>query len=60
MFNYKPVSVRLRDVQKQNLQLKDEVDQNRADLEFVAAMADVEIPEATEDVAEEMTEEGAE
>lgn len=60
MFNYKPVSVRLRDVQKQNLQLKDEVDQNRADLEFVAAMADVEIPEATEDAAEEMTEEGAE
>lgn len=60
MFNYKPVSVRLRDVQKQNLQLKDEVDQNRADLEFVAAMADVEIPEAAEDVAEEMTEEGAE
>ena len=60
MFNYKSVNVRLRDVQKQNLQLKDEVDQNRADLEFVAAMADVEIPEAAEDAVEEMTEEGAE
>ena len=45
MFKFRPVRTQLREVQKQNLQLKDQVEQNRADLEFVAIMADVEIPE---------------
>ena len=45
MFKYRPVSKQLREVQKQNVQLKDQVEQNRADLDFVAAMVDVEIPE---------------
>lgn len=49
MFKYRPVSKQLREVQKQNVQLKDQVEQNRADLDFVAAMADVEIPEVEED-----------
>ena len=49
MFKYRPVSSQLREVQKQNLQLKDQVEQNRADLDFVAIMADIEIPEAEEE-----------
>ena len=49
MFKFVPVRSQLREVQKQNIQLKDQVEQNRADLEFVAIMADVEIPEIEED-----------
>ena len=45
MFKFRPVRTQIREVQKQNLQLKDQVEQTRADLEFVAIMADVEIPE---------------
>ncbi len=45
MFRYVPVSKQLRGVQKQNIQLRDQVEQGRADLDFVAAMCDVEIPE---------------
>lgn len=45
MFKFRPVRTQLREVQKQNLQLKDQVEQNRADLDFVAIMCDVEIPE---------------
>lgn len=45
MFKFKPVTAQLRDLQKENIRLKDKVEQNRADLEFVAIMADVEIPE---------------
>lgn len=45
MFKFVPVRKQLREVQKQNITLKDQVEQNRADLEFVAIMADVEIPE---------------
>lgn len=49
MFRYRPVSKQLREVQKQNVQLKDQVEQNKADLDFVSAMVDVEIPEVEED-----------
>lgn len=45
MFKFVPVRKQLREVQKQNIQLKDRVEQNRADLDFVAIMCDVEIPE---------------
>lgn len=45
MFKYRPVSKQLREVQKQNVHLKDQVEQNRADLDFVAIMCNVEIPE---------------
>jgi len=49
MFKFRPVRTQLREVQKQNLQLKDQVEQNRADLDFVAVMCDVEIPEEEEE-----------
>lgn len=49
MFKFVPVSKQLRAVQKENVVLKDQVEQNRADLEFVAIMADVEIPEEDEE-----------
>lgn len=49
MFKFKPVAAQLREVQKQNIQLREQVEQNRADLEFVAIMADVEIPEDEEE-----------
>lgn len=45
MFKFVPVRKQLREVQKQNITLKDQVEQNRADLDFVAVMCDVEIPE---------------
>ena len=45
MFKFRPVRTQLREVQKQNIQLQQESMQNRADLDFVAAMCDVEIPE---------------
>jgi len=45
MFKFVPVRKQLREVQKQNITLKDQVEQNRADLDFVAIMCDVEIPE---------------
>ena len=49
MFKFVPVRKQLREVQKQNIQLKDQMEQNRADLDFVAVMFDVEIPEVEED-----------
>lgn len=49
MFKFRPVRTQLREVQKQNIQLKDQVEQNRADLDFVAVMCDVEIPEEDEE-----------
>ena len=52
MFKFKPVTAQLRDVQKENVQLKEQVEQNRADLEFVAIMADVEIPEEDQEGGE--------
>ena len=52
MFKFKPVTAQLRDVQKENVQLKEQVEQNRADLEFVAIMADVEIPEEDQEGVE--------
>ena len=45
MFKFVPVRKQLREVQKQNIQLKDQMEQNRADLDFVSIMCDVEIPE---------------
>ena len=45
MFKFRPLLGQLREEQKKNIQLREEVEQNRADLEFVAIMADVEIPE---------------
>ncbi len=45
MFKYKSVRSQLREAQKANIQLKEQMEQTRADLEFVAIMADVEIPE---------------
>lgn len=44
MFKFVPISKQLRGVQKQSIQLMDQVEQGRADLDFVAAMCDVEIP----------------
>jgi len=52
MFKFRPVRTQLREVQKQNIQLKDQVEQNRADLDFVAVMCDVEIPEMDEEEME--------
>lgn len=52
MFKFRPVRTQLREVQKQNIQLKDQVEQNRADLDFVAVMCDVEIPEEDEEGVE--------
>ncbi len=45
MFKYKNVRAQLREAQKTNVQLRGQVEQTRADLDFVAIMADVEIPE---------------
>ena len=52
MFKFVPVRKQLREVQKQNIQLKDQMEQNRADLDFVAVMCDVEIPEEDEEEME--------
>ena len=52
MFKYIPVRKQLRAVEKQNVQLRNETEQTRADLEFVAIMADIEIPEDEEEEAE--------
>jgi len=52
MFKFRPVRTQLREVQKQNIQLQQESMQNRADLDFVAAMCDVEIPEEDEEEME--------
>lgn len=49
MFKFVPVRKQLREVQKQNIQLKDQMEQNRADLDFVAVMCDVDIPKVEED-----------
>ena len=48
MFKYKPLMAQLREVQKESARIKQEAKQNRADLDFVAAMVDVEIPEEEE------------
>ncbi len=45
MFKYVPVRSQLRSIQKENVRLREQVEQTKADLEFVAIMADVEIPE---------------
>lgn len=47
MFKYKSVKDQIRTVEKENVRLNRESQQNRADLDFVAAMCDVEIPEET-------------
>lgn len=45
MFKYVPVRDQLRNLQKRSVQLEHETKQVRADLDFVAVMCDVEIPE---------------
>lgn len=45
MFKYVPVRAQLREVQKKNVLLEQDARQTRADLDFVAIMCDVEIPE---------------
>lgn len=45
MFKYTPVAVQVNQLRRQNAQLEKDVKQNRADLDFVAAMTDVEIPD---------------
>ncbi len=45
MFKFVPVKEQLREVQKKNILLQQEAKQTRADLDFVAVMCDVEIPE---------------
>ena len=52
MFKFRTAAQQLREVQKQNAQLQQEARQNRADLDFVAAMCDVEIPEDGEEVSD--------
>ncbi len=52
MFKYVPVIAQLRDTQKKNIRLDRETKQTRADLDFVAAMCDVEIPEEDQEGAE--------
>ena len=52
MFKFKPMAAQLREVQKENVQLREQLEQTRADLEFVAIMADVEIPEEDQEGAE--------
>mgnify|MGYP006872996466 FL=1 len=53
MFKFRPVSSQLREVQKRNTALEQETRQQRADLDFVAAMCDVEIPEEEDQEGEE-------
>ena len=45
MFKFVPVRSQLREVQKRNALLEQEARQTRADLDFVAIMCDIEIPE---------------
>ena len=45
MFKFIPVLSQLREVQKKNASLEQDARQTRADLDFVAIMCDVEIPE---------------
>ena len=52
MFKYRSVKDQLRDVQKKNVRLQQESMQTRADLDFVAIMYDVEIPEEDQEGAE--------
>ena len=52
MFKYRSVKDQLRDVQKKNVRLQQESMQTRADLDFVAIMCDVEIPEEDQEGAE--------
>ena len=52
MFKYRSVKDQLRDVQKKNVRLQQESTQTRADLDFVAIMCDVEIPEEDQEGAE--------
>ena len=52
MFKYVPVKDQLRAIQKKNIKLDQETKQTRADLDFVAAMCDVEIPEEDQEGVE--------
>ena len=52
MFKFVPVRAQMRDVQKRNIVLEQEARQTRADLDFVAIMCDVEIPEEDQEGAE--------
>ena len=52
MFKFVPVRSQLREVQKKNVMLEQEAKQTRADLDFVAIMCDVEIPEEDQEGAE--------
>lgn len=45
MFKYVPVRAQLREVQKRNVVLEQEAKQTKANLDFMAIMCDVEIPE---------------
>lgn len=45
VFKFIPVLSQLREVQKKNASLEQDARQTRADLDFVAIMCDVEIPE---------------
>lgn len=49
MFKYKSVEKQIRDTQKENILLRQELAQTTANLEFIAIMTDVEIPEEKED-----------
>ena len=52
MFKYVSIQTQLREVQKKNVMLEQEAKQTRADLDFVAIMCDVEIPEEDQEGAE--------
>ena len=45
MFKFVPLREQLREAQKQNIVLEQDARQTRADLDFVAIMCDIEIPE---------------
>ena len=53
MFRYVPVVSQLREIQKKNVKLDREAKQTRADLDFVAIMCDIEIPEEEDQEGEE-------
>lgn len=57
MFAYKSVKDQMRLVEKEKDKIAQKSRQNKADIDFVAIMCDVEIPEEVEEKEEETTNE---
>lgn len=48
MFKYTPIAQQARELQKQNAELQSMVNKQAADIDYVAMMTDVELPEEKE------------